>query len=379
MRILKIIAAVVAVLATIALVGAVALVGWRAKLQADVAGEMRIDAPEGVDTLETLNIGGIPQVVRIRGEDRRNPVLLYLHGGPGTPMMPFLHAFQRPLEKHFTVVQWDQRGSGKTAALSDQAVIKRSMTFARMEADALELTQLLRKRFNQQKIFVLGHSWGSMIGVPLVVHNPDLFHAYVGVGQVADVRESERRGYARDLLLAEKMGLQEAVDDLKAIAPYPRPAPWRGEGLETRHEWNAYFGESVFGYQDLTKAMAKIAWASPDYSLGDFWRLINGSDVYDPMDLVIHEYKAAAFGRRFGAPVVLIEGRYDYQVNVEVARTWFDTVEAPYKRFFYLEKAAHAPMVEDPRGFAAIMIEHVRPLADQPAALDASIQPGLRP
>lgn len=121
----------------------------------EIADRRRIDSPNGIELTETVIIGGIPQVINIRGRDRDNPVLLYLHGGPGTPMLPIAHAFQDRWEDHFTVVQWDQRGAGKTYALTPPAEIAATMSFDRMTADVIEMADLLRTRFGQDRIVLL--------------------------------------------------------------------------------------------------------------------------------------------------------------------------------------------------------------------------------
>ena len=121
--------------------------------------------------------------------------LLFLHGGPAEPMMPFAYTFQSTLEGAFTVVQWDQRGAGKTDFANSPDLVTPTVTYERISADAVELINYLRLRFNQPKVFVLGHSWGSMLGLPLVHDHPDPIHAYIGTGQVINVRENERVGY----------------------------------------------------------------------------------------------------------------------------------------------------------------------------------------
>lgn len=120
--------------------------------------DRRIEAPRGIEITETVMLGGIPQVVNIRGQDRANPVLLFLHGGPGTPMLPFAHAFQDAWEAHFTVVHWDQRGAGLTARMTEPEVVADTISFDRMLADTIELSELLRERFGSDRIVLMGHS-----------------------------------------------------------------------------------------------------------------------------------------------------------------------------------------------------------------------------
>lgn len=154
----------------------------------------RIVAPDGVQETFTANLGGARQVVNVRGADRLNPILLFIHGGPGAVEMPIAWSFQRPWEDFFTVVQWDQRGAGRSYPLNDPKAIAPTMTPDRYRDDAIELIELLQKRYGQRKVIVLGHSWGSTVGLAVAAKRPDLLHAYVGVGQIIDVRDNERVG-----------------------------------------------------------------------------------------------------------------------------------------------------------------------------------------
>jgi len=233
-----------------------------------------------------------------------------------------------------------------------------------MKNDVVEMSNYLRKRFGKEKIFILGHSWGSVLSIPVALEHPELYYAYIGTGQVIDVPRAERLGYEHTLLEAEKMGIKKAVAELRALEPYPPPGPWRGEKLDVRHKWNDYFGESVFGFQDMADAMALYAWESPDYTLGDFFRLLGDSETpYRNLQLFIYNYDARKFGMRWQIPVFFINGRYDWQVNNQVAYEYYEAIEAPLKRFFYIEKSSHAAMVEQPEEFARILIEEIRPLA----------------
>ena len=176
----------------------------RAEAVKIIADMRRIVTPQGIEQTRAVRIGGIDQWISVRGTDRRNPVLLFLHGGPGYVAMPTSWYFQRGWEEYFTVVQWDQRGAGKTYAANDPAQIAPTMTRARMLAEAEEMVAFLRKEFGKDRIFVLGHSWGSSLGIQLAQRHPDWLHAYVGIGQVTDAMESERRGWQYTMEAARK-------------------------------------------------------------------------------------------------------------------------------------------------------------------------------
>src|SRR5262244_1824885 len=155
----------------------------RAEATKIIAEARRIVNPGGVEQLEKVRIGGIDQWVSIRGRDKHNPVLLYIHGGPGYVSIPMSWWFTRGLEEYFTVVQWDQRSAGKTFLLTDPAKIASTVTTERMISDVEEMVEWARREFGKDKIFVLGHSYGSFLGLQVAHRHPKWFYAYIGVCQ----------------------------------------------------------------------------------------------------------------------------------------------------------------------------------------------------
>ena len=175
----------------ILVVGASSLALYRYLARKKIAESRAIHAPDGIEVLEPVTIGGIQQWIEIRGESVKNPILLFIHGGPGSASIPIARGFQGPWEKYFTVVQWDQRGAGKTYSQNSKEVQRATMNMERMQEDTLEVVNYLRRRFQRDKIFVLGHSWGSVLGLQLAHYHPDLLYAYVGVGQATSAWKNE--------------------------------------------------------------------------------------------------------------------------------------------------------------------------------------------
>ena len=167
----------------------------RAEAAAIIANARKIVTPNGVERLEKVRIGGIDQWVSIRGADRRNPVLLYIHGGPGYVSIPMSWWFSRGWEEYFTVVQWDQRAAGKTNLFTDPATMAPILTRERMIADTEEMAAWVRRELGKDKIFVLGHSRGSFLGLQLAERHPEWLYVYIDVCQLIDGPESERRGW----------------------------------------------------------------------------------------------------------------------------------------------------------------------------------------
>lgn len=169
------------------------------------AQDYAITTPNGIDEARYVELGGIEQWITIRGEDRKNPVLLLLHGGPGDATNPWGYAGLRSWLKNFTVVQWDQRGAGRTLGRNGPSLAP-TITIERMAQDGIELAELLRKALQKYKIVLVGHSWGSTLGVFMVKARPDLFYAFVGTGQVADPTRNYAVAYDELLKKAARLG-----------------------------------------------------------------------------------------------------------------------------------------------------------------------------
>ena len=148
--------------------------------------------PGSIATLEKVKLGGVDQWIILRGQDVNKPVLLFLSGGPGASEAARVTRFNGELEKHFVVVIWEQRGCGKSYPSLNP---KSDLTVEQYVSDVIELTDMLRNRFDEQKIYLVGHSWGSIIGVHAAQARPDLFHAYIGTAQMVDVRETDQMIY----------------------------------------------------------------------------------------------------------------------------------------------------------------------------------------
>ncbi len=199
-------------------------------LRGRTAKEFAIDSEKGIDEASYVPIGGIDQWVTIRGEDRNNPVLLFLHGGPGDVTNPWTLVLFAAWEKQFTVVQWDQRGAGRTLRKTGPSIAT-TMTLDRMAQEGIELAEYLRKHLGKDKIVLVAHSFGSILGVRMVGSRPDLFYAYVGTGQVADETKNWAVGYEALLKKARALGNQRAIEELRRVGPPPYKS---GEGYRVQ-------------------------------------------------------------------------------------------------------------------------------------------------
>jgi pimeloyl-ACP methyl ester carboxylesterase len=329
-----------------------------------IASRDRIAGPGGIDTRGFVTIGGTRQWVSIRGRDRRNPVLLFLHGGPGSSLEPFAWTFQRPLEEYFTVVQWDQRGAGKSYVADHSDALARSLTFDRLVADSEELIRLLRKRSAQDRIFIAGHSWGTMLGLAVAKRHPEWLHAYVGFGQAVNMRLNEEVAYRALLAEASLRKDAEALAELRAIAPYPGRGAPPLDNIITVRKWLTEYGHVWGGASDV-RFLASIGALSPDLSL---WQLKQSGDAsyFTGQRMVDELFKTVdirRFGTRFDVPIVIFAGEKDLGTPSSIARDWFDSVKAPHKAFHHVKGAGHFVMLERPGETTVRLVTEVRPLA----------------
>ncbi len=304
-------------------------------LRARNAKQFAITSPNGVDEAGYVMLGGIEQWVTVRGRDRGNPALLFLHGGPGDATNPWSFALFAPWQKYFTVVQWDQRGAGRTLGKTGPKVAP-TITVDRIVEDGVELAEHLRKRLGKEKIVLVGHSFGSVIGVLMARARPDLFLAYVGTAQVAD---EPRRNYgaAYDALLkkARDLGEQAAIEELTRVGPPPYKS---GEGFAVQRKWsNAFEGADQFLYGTIGQALA-----APGGSVKDINDWFDGQEL--SAESLVPQLKSIGqkeLGLEFGIPVYFFQGAEDFTTPTELARQYLGRLKAPRKEFVTLEGGGH--------------------------------------
>ncbi|WP_408950154.1 alpha/beta fold hydrolase [Lysobacter sp. Hz 25] len=337
----------------------------RAEATRLIADLRRIVTPEGVERAEKVKIGGIEQWVSIRGVDKRNPVLLMLHGGPGFVEMPYSWYFQRGWEDYFTVVQWDQRGAGKTYLLNDPAQLEPTMTRERLVEDTEEMVAWLRKEFGKDKIFLLGHSWGSVLGLEFAQRRPQWLHAYIGMGQVTNSPESERRGLQFALERAKRDGNAEALRELATIEGYAQPGkPLALKDLYLQRKWLGHYGGAMRSLQGYDTVSAAVALA-PEYSDAEIARIWEGNEFSEKRLLVEALQRDYSSVERLDCPVILFNGRDDYNVSAELAAEWFGRLRAPSKQLVWFERSAHVMFTEEPGKTLVSLVRYARPIAER--------------
>ena len=310
--------------------------------------------PGSIAEVGAWRIGGIDQWVMIRGRNLDNPVIVLLHGGPGSSETAFFRAFNAELENAFTLVYWDQRGAGRTF---DPATPPETMTVDRFGLDLDELVDRVLARTGKRQVTLLGHSWGSGLGVLYADRFPGKVRAYVGIGQVADMAASEVASYEFALARARERGPARAVKQLLGIGPPPHTI----EQLLVQRRWLTTMGGSMG--RNLT--MARLIWRglrTPEASLWDLVRLARGA-VFSLKhlwpQLMASHLRADVPGLKM--PVFFLLGRLDMQVAAPVSAAYFDALEAPHKELIWFEESGHMVPFEDPERFNRVMIDTVRP------------------
>jgi proline iminopeptidase len=337
---------------------------YRAYLQHRIAAEREIRSSDGIDSLEAVRIGGIDQWIHVRGQNVNNPILLFIHGGPGIAFIPMAGTFQGPWERHFTVVQWDQRGAGKTYARNDRELQRRTLSVPQMEQDALDVVNYLRQRFKRDKIVVLGHSWGSVLGLWLAHEHPGIIDAYVGVAQVVNAPLSQKAAYEDALEMARTRHRVEAIRDLESIQPYPPPGGDLRTG-EIAQRWQAELlgPPADRSFLNIRRLLSTLLTA-PEYSLTDVFGFARAQlfslEVMIPQ---MQKIDAAMLGTDFRVPIFFFQGRLDPYTRPALIAKYADTITAPRRELVWFEDAGHFPFFEDRERFTNELLTRVLPLA----------------
>jgi len=302
-----------------------------------------------------MRLGGLDQWVMIRGETTANPLLVFLHGGPGLPEMRLFRHFNAPLEKSFTLVHWDQRCTNKSF---DRDIPAASMTVEQFMADLDELVDAVRRRFGKDKVAIYGHSWGSALGILYAARFPAKVAAYAGAGQIGNYPASELSTYAFLLDEAARRDNSKALKELRALGE----PPYSAEAKLTLGKWQGLFlgfmrgvplwrvFRIVLSGPEASLLDARNIWRGMQFSQRAMWAEVSGLNLTTAVPAL-------------SMPVFFFLGRHDHIVDARTSAAYFETLTAPLKKLVWFEDSAHEPAFEEPEKFNRAMVELVRPAA----------------
>jgi pimeloyl-ACP methyl ester carboxylesterase len=322
-------------------------------LRARNARQYAITSAKGIDESGYVRLGGIEQWVTIRGEDRENPILLFVHGGPGDVTTSLTFAIFAPWQKHFTIVQWDQRGSGRTLRKTGP-MIAPTITVERIAQDGIELAEYARKRLGKDKVVIVGHSMGTILGLTMARARPGLFSAYVGTAQVGDSRRNLRAAYDALVKKARAACEERAMAELSKIGPPPFKS---GADYQVQRKWaNAFEGADQFLY--ATSLGMRLT--APGYTVADVKELEEGQGLSaERLVPRVRTMGPKELGLEFAMPVYFIQGSEDFTTPVELAREYLEAIKAPRKEFVTIEGGGHFAVFMKPEVFLRELVKRV--------------------
>ncbi|AZA76634.1 alpha/beta hydrolase [Chryseobacterium sp. G0186] len=320
-----------------------------------------IVGPNGIQERYKATVGGVQQWVYVRGQNKGNPVILFVHGGPASPIAPVMWMFQRPIEEYFTVVNYDQRASGKTYNANDTLALKNTININQYVDDAIQMAELIKKKYNKKKLILIGHSWGTIISMKAALKRPDLFYAYIGIGQIINTKDNERLSVDFAVKEATRLKNEVALKELASIAPYPGNTPITRPRIIIARKWPQYYG-GLTAYRNNSRYFFQAPLLSPEYSYNDAEAIGKGSLF--TLSKVLPEFLDTNFKniKTFPIPVFMFMGRHDYTTPSEPTSQWLQNVKAPFKKGIWFENSAHLIPIEEPGKMLVTLLNDVQPV-----------------
>lgn len=296
---------------------------------------------------EFVRINGIEQYLLHHPKSPGTPVLLYLHGGPGFAESLLAYLLDEVWQDLFTQVHWDQRGAGKTLQ-KNKAANNSPKSISQMLDDLHDVVEHLKQEYQAEKIVILGHSWGSILGSMYVLKHPENVAAYIGSGQAVNIMENERVGFRKAMDLAQKSKNEKQVRMLQQIGEYP---PNNFNELMkklpvVRKVQNSY--EKDAGTWSLFKYMLK----SPVFKWADLISMLHASKLNQQLIKELFSVDLYCLDNRYHVPVYYILGENDANAPIELSIAYYETINADYKSLSVIPSAGHSPMFEKPMEYA---------------------------
>jgi pimeloyl-ACP methyl ester carboxylesterase len=305
-----------------------------------------METPNGIAQLEPVELNGYPQWLLIRGQDVSRPILLFVHGGPGESNMWLAHYTMSELEKYFVCVNWDQRGTGKSF---NPGPPPETMTIDQFVQDTIALIELLRARFGQQKVLLLGHSWGSILAMKVAAARPDLLYAVIGMGQVVHMQRGEELSYRYVLEQAQAEHNPKAIRVLEQLGG--SDTYWKDSTFVQRR-WLYHYGGMTHALG--TGAVVSILLNAPECSIVDCIRGLTRRDLKFSCRRMGDEILGVNFLKdipELSVPVCFFAGKFDYTTPFVLVQQFYASLRAPGKKLIWFEHSAHMPHMEEPAKF----------------------------
>ena len=320
----------------------------------------KIKTPNGISSLEEITLGDTKQWIFIRGADIKNPVLIFLHGGPGAPLfgMSSSRRLDAELIKHFTIVHWDQRGAGKSY---NNEIPVNSMTFNRLVEDCNELIDYVRNKCNTQKVYIVGHSGGSVIGIRTAYKYPEKIFAYVGVGQIINDYEQQKLSYNYILEKAQISPNKNKQRAIKALGPPPYDSP---EKLNKKDGYIFQYGGVIHDNSAKNMLINMLSFlSSPEYSLSEgYSTFVNKGFNFTTVAMwdEMRSINIAEEIKSIQVPIFFFEGKYDMATPTILVEKYYDSLDAERgKKLILFEKSAHLPMIEEKEKYEELLVKEL--------------------
>lgn len=318
--------------------------------------------PGGIAELTTVKLGGVDQAIMVRAHSADAPVLLYLSGGPGQSDLPYSRLLFDGLTKHFVVVGWDQRGTGKSYAAFEPLS---ELTLERAVGDVIELAEHLRARFGEEKVYLLGESWGSTLGVLAAQRRPDLFHAFIGSGQMVSQSLTDRIIWRDLLAYAERNGDWRLYDRVLTLGEPPYDdVPWSNAFVMASY-WRLeppYTPPASYRERGAAANLGFYGVMGSEYSLIEKVNVLRGLvDVFWALYPQLQGLDLRRDAPTLDVPVYLLDGRGELSARRDLALEWFDGLQAPLKRVFTYANAGHSVAFEQFEALERVLLDTVLP------------------
>jgi pimeloyl-ACP methyl ester carboxylesterase len=326
--------------------------------------ESKIDTATGIQENSYVAIGGIEQYMQIRGENTENPVILWLHGGPGFPLTYLTYFYQADLEKNYTVACFEQRGCGRTFYRNKDDESAPELTAEQLLTDTDEVVDYLRERFGQEKIILMGQSWGTVLGMKYINAHPEKIAAYVGVGQVTNFSQMKIYAAEKAAEMAVSSGNNEDSETLKrCIENFSETK--NAENLHIKSLEEMVVTTSKYFKSDGEMSGVKqifTAITSPEMSLNDAkWFLFAGNtqNIVDSqknlIDYLYFGFDIMNLSEEFSLPIYFIQGENDCITPTDLVEKYYSKISAPKKEMIVMENAGHTPFLDNPKEFCDIV------------------------